>query len=157
MDIVTVITSQGLAALAMLKQCIVRCPAALWDAPGDATPVWRVIYHALFYVHLYAQPTEADFHPWPAHRKGLNRLDDDAVTTLTQAEMLDYCAFCEREFAARVAAIPLDAPSGFEWLPFSKGETHLYSIRHTQQHAGELMERLGRHVGEPFRWVGIGG
>jgi hypothetical protein len=47
----------------------------------------------------------------------------------------------------------LDAASGFDWLPFTKFELQLYSIRHIQQHVGELMERLGERAME-IDWVG---
>jgi len=35
MDTQNIIQSQYLAALAMFEQVIVKCPAALWNAPGD--------------------------------------------------------------------------------------------------------------------------
>ena len=35
MDTQKIIQSQYLAALAMFEQVIVKCPAALWNAPGD--------------------------------------------------------------------------------------------------------------------------
>ena len=57
----TIIQSQYLAALEMLKQVIVKCPAALWNAPGDKDKFWSKAYHTLFYAHLYLQETEKDF------------------------------------------------------------------------------------------------
>lgn len=35
MDTQNIIQSQYLAALAMFKQVIVKCPAAIWKAPGE--------------------------------------------------------------------------------------------------------------------------
>ena len=52
MDIRSVIQSQYLAALAMLKQAIVKCPPALWNDPGDRDAAWFKAYHALYYAHL---------------------------------------------------------------------------------------------------------
>lgn len=49
----------------------------------------------------------------------------------------------------------LEAASGFEWLPFNKLELQIYSIRHIQQHAGELMERLGTRADAEIAWVGM--
>jgi len=39
----------------------------------------------------------------------------------------------------------LQAESGFHWLPFNKLELQLYNLRHTQQHIGELYERLDKY------------
>jgi hypothetical protein len=40
------------------------------------------------------------------------------------------------------------------WLPFGKTELQIYTIRYLQQHAGELMERLGSR-GIDVDWVGV--
>ena len=47
-----------------------------------------------------------------------------------------------QQVVERVTQLDLEAHSGFEWLPFGKLELQIYSIRHLQQHTGELMERL---------------
>lgn len=38
----------------------------------------------------------------------------------------------------------LAAPSGFSWRPFSRGELHLYNLRHIQHHTGALSAYLRR-------------
>jgi hypothetical protein len=55
--------------------------------------------------------------------------------------------------SAAVAALPFDAPSGFEWYPFSRFELHVHSIRHTQHHAAQLIERARAHHESGFNWV----
>jgi hypothetical protein len=69
--------------------------------------------------------------------------------------MLEYLAFCQRQVDERVPQVDLEAASGFDWLPFNKFELQLYTIRHIQQHTGELMERLGTRAGAEIRWVGM--
>ena len=32
----------------------------------------------------------------------------------------------------------LSADAGFEWIPFSRAELHVYNIRHIQHHAAQL-------------------
>jgi hypothetical protein len=72
-------------------------------------------------------------------------------------EVLAYLAHCQREVDERLAALDLAAPaSGFDWLPFGKLELQIYSIRHVQQHAGELMARLADGAGIELDWVGMG-
>ncbi len=165
MRLTDVIVSQYLAALAMLKAAITRCPESLWDSPDDRNKFWHVAYHALFYTHLYLADSEETFRPWARHRpehQFLGQLpwpphdpprigapyDKDAV--------LEYLAFCEHEVADRVPRVDMAAASGFDWLPLGKLELQLYSIRHIQQHTGELMERLGARAGVDVDWVGRG-
>jgi hypothetical protein len=147
MDATLVIQSQYLAALEMLKQVIVKCPVALWNAPGDKDKSWNKAYHALFYAHLYLQETEGHFQPWEKHH------DPDTGEPFTQAEVLEYLAFVQVQVRERVPALNLEAESGFHWLPFDKLELQFYNIRHIQQHAGELYERLGTRANIELDWV----
>jgi hypothetical protein len=144
------ICSQYLAALAMLKQVIVSCPEALWDAPGKQDKFWRKSYHVLFYTHLYLQNAEKDFVPWEKHR------DPDGEVPFAKMEVLEYLSFVEKQVADHVPATNLEAESGFHWLPFDKLELQFYNIRHIQQHTGELYERLGTHETIELGWVSTG-
>ena len=144
-----VIQSQYLAALAMLKEVIVKCPEALWNAPGNQEPCWKKSYHALFYVHLYLQNAEKDFVRWEKHH------DPDNGVPFTKDEVLEYLSFVEQQVAERVSVIDLDADSGFHWYPVNKLELQFISIRHIQQHAGELSERLGTLENIELGWEGF--
>jgi hypothetical protein len=154
-----------MAALEMLKLAIDQCPAELWNNPADKTKVWHIAYHTLFYTHLYLQDTEESFSPWPKHRpeyESIGQLPYPPHTPPKIGEpydkesVLDYLAFCRQAVKERIPQLKLDAPSGFAWLPFNKLELQFYTIRHIQQHTGELMERLGVRAGLEFPWVGIG-
>ena len=142
-----VIQSQFLAALEMLKQVIVKCPEALWNAPGDIDPCWRKAYHALFYGHLYLQDTHTSFTPWEKHH------DPDTGVPFTQTEVLDYLVYVQKQVLEHVPVLNLQSDSGFSWLPFNKLELQFYNIRHIQQHAGELYERLGSRESIELDWV----
>lgn len=144
-----VIHSQYLAALAMLKQVIVKCPEALWDAPGNQDPFWKKSYHTLFYVHLYLQNAEKDFIRWTKHH------DPDGDVPFTKNEVLEYLDFVEKQVAERVPVTELEAESGFHWYPVNKLELQFINIRHIQQHAGELYERLGAHENIELGWEGF--
>jgi hypothetical protein len=150
------IISQYHAALEMLRQTIQVCPVALWHRPDDRTPFWQVAYHALFYTHLYVQESEQAFRPWSGHHEEY-QFEHEAYTSLAEppakAIVLEYLAFCQQQVVANVSAMAFDAASGFDWIPFTKFELQLYSIRHIQQHVGELMERLGPAAME-IGWVG---
>ena len=147
MDLHKAIQSQYLASLGMLKQVIVKCPEALWDAPGNQDKFWKKSYHALFYAHLYLQSAEKDFVQWEKHH------DPDGEVPFTKDEVLEYLSFVENQVANRVPALQLEEESGFHWLPFNKLELQFYNIRHIQQHTGELYERLGTHENIELAWV----
>ena len=144
-----VIQSQYLASLAMLKQAIVKCPLAVWDAPGDKFKFWSKSYHTIFYTHLYLQKAEKDFVPWKKHR------DPDGDKPFTKNEIIEYLDFAETQVVERVAATDLEAESGFHWYPVSKLELQFINIRHIQQHAGELYECLGTRENIELGWVGF--
>jgi DinB superfamily len=147
MDILQIIQSQYLAALEMLKQVIVKCPEALWNASGDVDPSWRLAYHTLFYTHLYLQDTEEHFRAWEKHH------DPKAGLPFTREEVLEYLAFVQNQVQERIPLLNPEAGSGFNWLRFSKLELQLYNIRHIQQHSGELFERLGSRANIELDWV----
>jgi hypothetical protein len=152
-----VIISQYLASLEMLKQAISKCPKALWNDPADKNKFWQLGYHALFYAHLYLQPTEEAFTPWPKHREEYQRMGPelDIEEPLQKEDVLEYLEFCQQQVTKNVDTLKLDDPSGFHWLPFDKLELQFYNIRHLQQHTGELCERLGK-ANVDVDWVGIG-
>lgn len=157
MDIKSIIQNQFLAALEMLKSAVEQCPEAMWADPQPKNKFWHTVYHTLFYAHLYLQPMEKDFISWDKHRDEVVSLSDSSETVrpYTQAEVLEYLAFCQQQVKEKIAACDLHAESGFYWLPFNALEKHLYNIRHVQQHTGELFERLGQD-GIEIEWVGQG-
>lgn len=164
MDIHAVIISQYRAALSMLSQSVDRCPDPLWTASEHPSPFWRIAYHALFFTHLYLQPTVQHFQkwdqhqeeaellgnlPWPPHRKAAD------VPPYTKEQVQAYVDFCCAQVDEKMQIVDLDGPSGFDWLPFGKFELLLYALRHLQQHIGELDERLGVN-GVQIDWIGQG-
>jgi hypothetical protein len=164
MNYVEVIRSQYLASLEMLKETITLCPESIWNSPGDKTKFWHIAYHALFYVHLYLQDSERTFTPWVNHRQSYNFIGLRLPPGVTPPQVdqpydkesvLEYLAFCRQQVAERVPQLNLEAASGFSWLPFGKFELQIYSIRHLQQHTGELMERLGTRADVEIHWVGM--
>jgi len=144
-----VIQSQYLAALAMLKQAIEKCPQNVWYDQNQKFKVWSKAYHTVFFVHFYLQDAEKDFIPWEKHH------DPDGDIPFTQDEVLEYLTFARKQVIERVPVTDLEAESGFHWYPVNKLELQFINIRHIQQHTGELYECLGiRENIEDLRWVG---
>ncbi|MEZ4714174.1 MAG: DinB family protein [Caldilineaceae bacterium] len=165
MDIHAIICSQYHAAIGMLEQAVQKCPETLWAAAEDKVKFWHIAYHGLFFVHLYLQKTVGDFAPWPKHRENYEVMGrtpwppyekPEIGEPYTKADIQEYIDFCRQQVDMCVPPTDMDAESGFDWLPMSKFELQIYSIRHLQQHTGELMERLGTRAGIDVDWIGMG-
>lgn len=173
----TVLVSQFDAALAMLRDAIVLCPAAHWESPVAAYPVWMVAYHTLCFVDCYLSPSDEAFElrttPTPAaepgqppraplHPRGRAELEEEFPSRLfTRDELLGYIDICREKLRTTLAAETpeiLAGPSGFPRLRFSRAELHLYNLRHVQHHAGQLhaaVRRFTAGAADPM-WVGTG-
>ncbi len=165
MELQKTIQSQYLATLEMLKKAVTACPESEWDSPVTKNKFWHIAYHALFYTHLYLQPSEGEFQEWEKHKKNSEFMgatpwpphEKPVIEGVyDKATVLEYLQFCEAEVRRIIPELDFDAPSGFSWLPFGKLELQFYNIRHTQQHVGELCERLGEASGIDVNWVGQG-
>lgn len=162
MEFTKIIQSQYHATLNMLRQALEKCPESLWDTPPDQNQFWHVTYHALFYTHLYLQPDASDFKAWIKHQTDTELLarkpwapEEELAPCrpYSLAELIEYLEFCHTQVDQIVNELNFEAPSGFPWLPFGKLELQFYSIRHLQQHIGELCERLGKE-GINVDWIG---
>lgn len=152
MDIHENIRCQYQASLEMLKQAVAQCPDGMWNDSAYRNAFWQVAYHALFYTHLYLYPGREKFVRWEKHRRGLHEMKP-GEEPYSKAEILEYCEIVRQQIDQVVPASDLDAPSGFNWLPFNRLETHFYNMRHLMQHIGELSERLGVAAKIDVSWV----
>lgn len=139
MNIKQVVQSQYLAALAMLKQAIVKCPPKAWNSPRDKDKFWFVAYHTLRYAHLYLKTQDKGHVRWEA------RAYSKQGAPFSKEEILERLALVERDVAEQIPIMNLDGKSGYAWIPTNKLELQLDNIRHIQQHTGELYQRLNAY------------
>jgi hypothetical protein len=150
----SVLKSQYHAALAMLRDTIERCPAALWSSTEPRNAFWQIAYHTLFFTHLYLQRDEAEFRRWP-HQHGGD--DGTKGERYTQAQVLEYWTFCDAMTDRAIDALDLSsAESGFSWYKVGKLEHQLISIRHVQHHTAQLADRLRAATDVGTKWVSAG-
>jgi len=158
----SIVSSQIRSALAMLRAAVVDCPDELWNRTHDHNRFWVLAYHTVFYAHLYLSPSLEAFESFDRDvegRAGFGREDLGDWRQLTEEDtykkedVVSYIDAVDQKVAERVESTSFDAPSGFHWLPFRKGEAHLYNLRHIQHHAGQLAERLRQDSGSPTKWV----
>ncbi|HEV2282495.1 MAG TPA: DinB family protein [bacterium] len=143
-----ILSGQFEAALAMLNEAMERCPEQRWDGKIAKYPFWHVAYHTLCFVDLYLSPSEEAFEPRDLHPRGLEEFDAEFPSRrFGQRELIAYTAICRQKAADTLAFETfetLQRGSGFPWLPFTRGELHIYNIRHIQHHAGQLGAFLRR-------------
>lgn len=159
MNLAKALASQLDAALAMVEECVRKCPAERWGDAVGRWPFWEVAYHTLCFADLYLAPGEAAWKPGKFQPQGMSELRDEHPSRrFEQSELVEYSAFCRaraREIFAEETPASLAGPSGFHWLPFSRAEAHMYNLRHIQHHAGQLSAFLRRaHV--ETKWVRSG-
>ncbi len=161
MDLRTALKEQYHGGLAMLAQCVERCPDDLWLAGEHPRSFWRVAWHAAYYTHNYLVQNEAAFNGsaphWPAAVRDALGVSDtqtaidvepyglpEGVTPLTQREVSDYIAYLGGLIDATVDGLDLESPeTGFSWYPnMSKMSHQLMNLRHLQGHVGQLSELL---------------
>ena len=158
--------SQFLAALAMMRQVVNRCPDEAWDNETEQNRFWHIAYHGLFYTHLYLSPAADQMEPWPKARPNYNILGDrmpfppytpvDHSIPYRRADLVEYIDYCEAQVTGQLNSMDLTAKeSGFAWIPLSKLELQLYNLRHLQSHVGELAERLWSGYNVSTDWLGI--
>jgi len=158
------IAHQYHSTLKMLDKAIELCPEPLWLAALDLSPnrTWHIAYHALFYVHFYMAPTDAQFVAWPHHRAEYNYLNEipwkpgfkpQVDQPYTQVEVREYLEFCHGEVDRQIAVVDFEAPSGFSWLPFNKLELQFYNLRHLAHHTGQIAERVRSQAGVGVPWA----
>ena len=119
-------------------------------------------YHTLFFAHLYLSLSEEASDPFGKEAEGhpgfgRSDLGDwaelEPEDVYAKSDVLAYCGHIDDRVSDLVQSTPFDAPSGFHWLPFSRGEAHLYNLRHIQHHTGQLIERLRQTTDEGTAWV----
>lgn len=159
-----VILSQFDASLAMLRDCIKKCPADCWDTPIGKYPFWQVAYHTLCFGEWYlckdGAKWEPDVRPEGRHPRGLAELRDEYPSRkFTQKELLAYVDDCRKVLAGQIKSETpksLSGPGGSTWLKVSRAELYIYNLRHIQHHVGQLSAALRRAGARP-RWVSVGG
>ena|SRR5579885_3535052 len=176
MDIRTAMKEQYHAGLAMLAQCVEKCPDDLWEHTLSIETderglcirsFWRIALHAAYFTHLYMGQGEDAFQPWPGRRKDEHEAmwkapwDIEAfempenTTPYSKQEISDYISYIDSIVNDTVDGLDLDtANSGFFWYKTTEKLSHeLMNLRHVQGHVGQLSELLMAR-GIDIRWVG---
>jgi len=159
-----IITGQFEAALSMLRDCVEVCPAEHWEEKIATISFRQVAYHALFFVDFHLSPNEESFQLRDFHHEGGDERSPPPSAGMNQEQSLAYAAICRQKAIETLASETVESlkgPSGFDRRKMSRGELHIYNIRHVQHHTGQLSACL-RRLGEAYQdrsvlpWVPTG-
>lgn len=161
MDLRSALKRQYRGALAMLRKAISDCPPAVWNSGPAGVPYWRVVYHTLYFTHLYLGRDLESFRPWERHRDEYHDLPwpsgsgPELPEPYSQADLLEYWDFCNALVNTAIDAMNLEADDcGIPWhRGMPKLDHQLHNIRHIQHHAAFLAARLRDAGGPEFEWV----
>ena len=92
MELRQALKEQYHAGLAMLAECVEKCPEDVWRSGEHERPFWGIAFHAVFYTHQYLVQNEAAFQPWPGQRENRLPEGDDFYQ---RTEILDYIRFVD--------------------------------------------------------------
>jgi DinB family protein len=152
------------AAINMLDNAVVACPAALWTErlwpdpppawfPPQFAEFWYVTYHTLVWLDLYLSgvPEEEFAPPAPFAQGVLDSVEAAPDQPYTREELRAYLAAMRQKCHATLAALTDEQarrPVEYPWSqgqPISYLELLLYNLRHVQEHAAHLSLFLGQH------------
>src|SRR5262245_30518179 len=159
-----ILTGQFEAALAMLNQCRRACPPEYWEGKIANSSFRYIAYHTLFFLDFYLSPNEDAFVLRDLHHRGGDERGEEESIGLSQDDTLAYVPICRQKMLAALAAETresLEGPSGFSYRRISRGELHVYNIRHVQHHVGQLSDYLRRVDAKlsdrkTLPWIGSG-
>jgi hypothetical protein len=150
MELRQALKEQYHAGLAMLAECVEKCPEGIWLEGEHPRTFWRIAFHAAYFTHLYLGQNEEAFQPWPGRREGIHPALwhepglPEGAQIYPRNEILDYIRFVDELVDPAVDQLNLDADeTGFSWYPnMSKLSHELMNLRHIQGHVGQLSELL---------------
>lgn len=145
------------AAIEMLENAMLACPAKIWSDSSRQPQFWYVAFHTLFWLDLYLSDSLEGFAP-PAPFT-LDELDPAGALperVYTKPELRTYLEHGRTKCKAMIEALTAEQASErcrFEWLELSFGELLLYNLRHVQHHAAQLNLLLRQATVSAPRWV----
>ncbi len=162
----SLLISQYEAAFETLRHCIDQCPDAQWNGPLANHTFNESAFHALFFADVYLGQNLDALKTQEFHREHASVFGDyeelesrEPVNTYPKpfvSAYLEHCRQLARQVLRRETAESLRAKADFPWHKFSRGELHVYNIRHLQHHAAQLIMRLRLDTNVDIPWVKCG-
>jgi hypothetical protein len=146
------------AALQMLEDVIVACPAEVWGSDLKEDQFWFLAYHTLIWTDFYSSESTADFRPPKPFSLGEILIGHLPERVYSKDELLRYLEFDFEKSRHLIRSLtPEKAEQRFvcEFKKFNLLELVIYNTRHVQHHAAQLNMLLRQRVGEPPGWSSL--
>jgi len=160
------LTSQLLAALYMLKDCIDRCPEKEWNESHNDYPFSQVVFHALFDCDYHLCDTPEELKEQVFHKKNkqsfadYGELEEQIPLHLYERDFINqYYEYCRAKVTSVIEAKTYEEliiPNSDVRKNMTKLERYINTIRHTQHHAAQLGLRLQFITGKEMEWTSRG-
>lgn len=148
------------AAIDTLDNALRACPDELWrgrlwdekdpNERPEFAEFWFLAYHTLKWIDLYLNGTAEGFAPPARFGRYEKEADGFPKMAYTRGDLQAYLDECRRKCRATILALTDETAQRlchFEWIgydiPFV--ELMLYTLRHVQEHAGQLNLWLGQN------------
>jgi uncharacterized damage-inducible protein DinB len=147
----------------MLDQIIDFCPDIIWTDTPNGPPIYKVVYHILYFVDLYFSKSQEERESYTMRypeQENFNItkeiFDPSNVKSLTKFELKDYISDLKakgKEWFETLSISDLEDEPIFEWHGSTLLSSLLYNLRHIMLHIGALQARLRQlGVDEQF-WI----
>jgi hypothetical protein len=147
-------------AIDMLRDALRDCPDDLWerqlwpDQPDQwvaagFSKFWYLGYHTLFWLDLYLTGAEEGFAPPAPFDLVEMRAGEVLPRTYSREELLGYLALCRQRCQETIHALSVEQAGRvcrFPWGEPPFGELLLYTMRHVQEHAAQLLMFIGQQA-----------
>ena len=166
-QILNIIVDQYEAAFSTLNLCIAECDDKQWESRIANLTFSQAAFHTLFYADLYLNNDNDDsFQSQQFHLQNTDSFRDyeelknqQQTYSYSLGFIESYLAHCRQKLHQVFESATedwLNEASPFRWIPSTRGEVHIYNIRHIQHHAAQLIMRLRLDGLEDFPWFRSG-
>jgi hypothetical protein len=146
----------------MLFHAINDYKEELWfDHFNYKSPVWQIVYHAIFYTNIYCGAEEKDIEHWAKEKNDyhrfdklqeIKRIDADQIKPYTKNEMIEYLEFVKSKVPDYLSRMKPEEKCWPYWYNEKQLEFHINNIRHIEHHIAEIIERHDIASGFPYKW-----
>ncbi len=163
-----ILIAQFEAALSMTKQRIAVCPEEHFDGKIGNYPFRQMAYHALFWLDHYLTHHEDEFVMSEFNLRGGDERMPGLCEALSKEDTLAYVDFCHQKILSSIRAETEESLQGGSGFPSifvrskpTRGELHLYNLRHLQHHTAQLTTYLRTisieyNLSLELPWIGSG-
>ena len=154
------------ATFCMLNACIDNCPDESWNEPVVNLKFCQAAFHVLFFVDYYLCDTPEELYEQSFHKENADffgdyeEMQDRPQTMLYEkAKVSEYLQFVRNKAAEifeRETEDEMTTATKFPRRTFTRGEQHVYNLRHLHHHVAQLSLRLRIDHQIDIPWVGVG-